>query len=115
MKRLLGYAIIFASLSVPVFAAKNSQTITLTDSVKVGTTQLSAGNYKVTWTGTGSNVQVTIAEKGKATVTVPAKLMDAKNGHVAVITNTVGGVTVLDTIQLDNMNLVLTPGSAAGE
>jgi len=115
MKRYFGFALILASLSVPSFAAKNSQNITLTDAVKVGTTQLPAGDYKVTWTGAGQNVQVTIADRGKNTVTVPAKLVDAKNGHVAVLTNAVGGAQVLETIQLDKLSLVLAGASASGE
>jgi len=110
MKRFFGYALLLASLSIPALAAKNSQSITLTDPVKVGSTQLAAGDYKVTWTGTAPNVQVTIAAKGKASVTVPAKLVDAKNNHVGLQTNTEGGVEVLQTIQLDNANLVLTGG-----
>ncbi len=115
MKRYFGFALILASLSVPAFAAKNSQNITLTDPVKVGSTQLPAGDYKVTWTATGASAQVTIAEKGKASVTVPAKIVDAKNGHVAVLTNTVAGVQVLETIQLDKLSLVLAGASASGE
>lgn len=115
MKRFFASALIVASLSVPAFAAKNSQDITLTDPVKVGETQLPAGNYKVSWTTTGSATQVTIAEKGKASVTVPAKLVDAKNGHVAVLTNTVGGVAVLQSIQLNNMSLVLTSDVSSGQ
>ncbi len=46
MKRFFGYALIVASLSLPAFAAKNSQDVTLNAPVKVGTTQLPAGNYK---------------------------------------------------------------------
>ncbi|HEX3892109.1 MAG TPA: hypothetical protein VHW46_06020 [Terracidiphilus sp.] len=115
MKRFFGFALIVASLAIPAFAAKNSQSITLTDAVKVGSTQLPAGAYKLTWTGTGSSVQLTIADKGKNTVTVPAKIVDSKNGHVAVLTNTVGGASVLESIQLDNLSLVLTGATASGE
>src|SRR5580658_2181547 len=115
MNRFFASALIVASLSVPAFAAKNSQDVTLTDSVKVGSTQLPAGNYKVSWTTSGSTAQVTIAEKGKASVTVPAKLVDAKNGHVAVLTNSVGGVAVLQSIQLNNLSLVLTSDVTSGQ
>jgi hypothetical protein len=116
MKRFFGYALIFASLAVPAIAAKNSQNITISTPVKVGTTQLPVGQYKVTWTGTGSAVQVTIAEKGKASVTVPAKLVEAKNGHVAVQVNKAnGGVDVLEAIQLDNFTLQLAGATASGE
>jgi hypothetical protein len=115
MKRFFGFAILVASLAVPAFAAKNSQTVTFADAVRVGSTQLPAGNYKVSWTTNGSSAQVTIAEKGVPAVTVPAKLVDAKNGHVAVLTNTVGGVAVLESIQLDNVSLVLTGATGSGE
>lgn len=115
MNRLFASAVLLASLSIPAFAAKNSQTINLADSVKVGSTQLDAGSYKVSWTGTAPNVQVTIEARGKAPVTVPAKLVEAKNGHVAVLTNTVGGASVLESIQLNNETLVLSNAGTTGE
>lgn len=115
MNRLFASAVLLASLSIPAFAAKNSQTINLADSVKVGSTQLDAGSYKVSWTGTAPNVQVTIEARGKAPVTVPAKLVEAKNGHVAVLTNTVGGASVLESIQLNHETLVLSNAGTTGE
>lgn len=115
MKRFLSCALVLAALSIPAFAAKNSQSITLTDSVKVGSTQLAPGSYKVTWTGAAPNVQLTITARGITPVTVPAKLVDAKNGHVAVQTNVVNGATILQAIHLDNASLLLTTTSASGE
>ena len=115
MKRYFGFAIVLASLAVPAFAAKNSQNVAISDTVKVGSTQLTPGSYKVTWTGAGSHVQVTIAEKGGESVTVPAKLVQSKNGHVALLTNSVGGSNVLETIQLNDLSLVLAGTSNSGE
>jgi hypothetical protein len=115
LKRFFGYALIVASLSLPAFAAKNSQDVTINAPVKVGTTQLPAGNYKVSWTGTGSAVQVTIEQKGKASVTVPAKATEEKNGHVALVTNTVGGTDVLESIQLNNLTLNIAGATGSGE
>jgi hypothetical protein len=115
MKRYLGYALILASLSVPAFAAKNSQTVTINTPVKVGTTELPPGNYKVTWTGTGSAVQVTIAQKGKASVTVPAKATEQKNDQVSVTTDTVNGAAVLQSIQFNNLTLNLSGATGSGE
>jgi hypothetical protein len=105
LKHLFGYAIIFASLSISAFAAKNSQTVRLSTPVKVGTTQLPAGEYKVSWTGTGPSVQVTIAQSGKTSVTVPAKAVESKNGHTAVLTSSASGDNVLQSIELDNLTL----------
>ena len=115
MKLYFGFAIILASLSIPAFAAKNSQTVAISDVVKVGSTQLTPGQYKVSWTGTGSSVQVTLAEKGGESVTVPAKLVQSKNGHVALLTNSVGGANVLESIQLNDLSLVLGGTSTSGE
>jgi hypothetical protein len=115
MKRFLGYALILGSLSIPAFAGKNTETVNLAQDVKVGTTQLAAGDYKVTWTGTGSAVQVTLVQKGKAPVTVAAKIVDAKNGHVGVVTDSANGTTVLQSIELNKFNLVLTGATAQGE
>lgn len=115
MKRAFGYALILASLSIPAFAEKNSQSLTINSPVKVGSTELPAGNYKVSWTGTGSAVQVTFAQKGKSPVTVPAKAVEQKNDHVATLTNEVGGVNVLESIQLHNLTLNLAGASASGE
>jgi hypothetical protein len=107
MKRFFGFALMLALLSAPAFAGGNTQTLNLSGAVTIGSTQLSVGDCKVTWTGAGPDVQVTLTQKGKAPVTVPAKLLKAKNGHKAVTTNTKGGVDILQTIELDNLTLVL--------
>ena len=58
---------VLGSLSISAFAAKNSETVNLAQNVKVGTMKLAAGDWrKVTWTGTGSAVQESSAQKGKA-------------------------------------------------
>jgi len=113
MKRFFGYAIIFASLSVPAFAAKNPQNVTISSPVTVGSTKLPAGQYKVSWTGTGSAVQVTIAAKGLATVTVPAKAIESKNGRVAVQLDTANGVNVLESIMLNDLTLQISDAKAS--
>ena len=115
MKRHLAFALALASLSIPAFASKNSQTVTFAEAVKVGSTQLPAGDYRVTWTGAGSTAQVTIAQKGGASVSTPAKVVETKNGHIAVLTNHVGQANVLQSIELNNLSLVLSSGSASGE
>jgi hypothetical protein len=107
MKRFFGYALIVAMLAIPAFAAKNSKKVTLTADVKVGSTELKAGSYLVTWTGDGKEVQVTIAAKKGASVTVPATVVEAKNNHVGAVISTANGSSTLKTILLDDCNLVL--------
>lgn len=115
MKRFFGYALILGMLSIPAFAAKNSQNLTVVTPVKVGSTQLSAGDYDLSWTGSGSSVQLSIAQHGKTIVTVPAKAVDTKSNVVSLSTNNVGGVDVLQSIQLRKVNLVLTGATSSGE
>ena len=115
MKRHLAFALALVSLSIPAFASKNSQTVTFSEAVKVGSTQLPAGDYKVTWTAAGSTAQVTIAQHGGASVTTSAKVVETKNGHTAVLTDHVGDANVLQSIELNSLSLVLTSPGASGE
>jgi hypothetical protein len=118
VKRLSYCAIILAFLSIPAFAAKNTQTVNFSDAVRVGSTQLPAGNYKVTWDGTGSNVQVTLEQKGAshpATVTVAAKVVEQKNDRNGFRIDTKGGVNTLMAIQFSKFDVDLNTTTAHGE
>jgi hypothetical protein len=107
MKRLFGVILGCTLLAVPALAAKNSQTVTIPTAVQVGSTVLPAGDYKVSWTGSGDSAQVTIAKKGVAPVTVPAKVVEQKNDHSGVSTGAQDGKAVLQTILLNDVKLVL--------
>jgi len=48
MKRFVGYALMLALSTAPAFAAKNAQSVNFAQDMKVGTTQLPAGSYKLT-------------------------------------------------------------------
>jgi hypothetical protein len=65
------------------------------------------GDYKATWTGFGSNSQVTLAHAGETLVTVPAKVVEEKNNLSGITTKTQGGIDVLGSIELNNLSLVL--------
>jgi hypothetical protein len=115
MKRFFGFALLVVLSSVPAFAARNSQTVNLPETVKVGSTQIPAGDYKLTWTGSGSNGQVTLAHDGKTLVTVPAKVVEEKNNFSGVTTKTLDGVDVLESIELNNLDLVLEGAPTSGQ
>ena len=118
MKRLSYCALILALLSVPAFAAKNSQTVNFPDSVKVGTSQLPAGDYKITWDGTGSNVQITLQQKGvqhPVTATVAAKVEDQKNKTSGFTMKTKDGVNTVETLQFTRYNVVFEGTPASGQ
>jgi hypothetical protein len=103
-----------ALAAAPAMAAKNSQSFNLGQNVKVGTTDIPAGNVKVTWTGTGDAVQVTLSSNGKS-ITVPAKLVSEKNGHKGYVVSNKGGVDELRTIQLNDLSLQLQSGTSSGQ
>jgi hypothetical protein len=107
MKRFFGLALACTILSIPALASTNSQTVNLPSAVQVGSTQLPAGDYKVTWTGTGDSAQVTLAKKGVQPVTVSAKVVEQKHDHNGVTTNANGDKEVLQVILLSNVSLVL--------
>jgi len=114
MKRLFGYALMLALIAAPAFAAKNSQSLNIAQNVKVGSTQIPAGDRKVSWTGTGDSVQVTIAQNGK-TVTVPAKLVAEKHSHKGYVVNSEGGADQLQAIEFSDITLQLQSPSASGK
>jgi hypothetical protein len=113
MKRSFAYALMVTLAVAPAFAAKNSQSLNLAQAVKVGTTELPAGDVKVSWTGTGDSVQVTIAQNGK-TITVPAKLVEEKHIRKGYIVAREAGSDQLQTIQLSNVSLQLDSATASG-
>ncbi len=114
MKRPVAFAIMLTILSAPAFASRNSQTVNVPEPMKAGSTQLAAGDYNVTWTGTGPNVQVTFTQNHKTLATVPAKLVVENNKNEGVLTNNQGGVETLESIQMRNLSLILE-GSSSSE
>jgi len=113
MKRLSAYALLLTLAVAPAFAAKNSQSLNFATPVKVGANEIPAGDCKVTWNGTGDNVQVTLAQNGKS-FTVPAKLVAEKHEHKGYVVNREGGTDQLETIQLNNLSLQLEGATASG-
>jgi hypothetical protein len=118
MKRILGFAIILTSLSIPALAAKNSQSISLPDAVTIGSTKLPAGQYKITWSGTAPDVQVTLEQKNvghPVTATLPARLVTEKHDRPQLTTNAQGGVNTLEKVQLKDVTLSFTATPASGQ
>lgn len=114
MKRFFSFAVILVLFALPAFAGKNPPTVTIPDNVQIGSTKVPAGDYALTWTGSGSNIQATLARKGKAVVTFSARAIEGKN-IPGVETSNQGGVVVLQTIQLNNVSLVLGDAPHVGQ
>lgn len=73
-------ALVSLILLATVAFAANSTTITLIKPAQVAGKQLPAGEYKVTWTGTGDNVQVKLSS-AKTSATVNARLVETKGKY----------------------------------
>ena len=101
-----------ALVSAPAFAAKNSEKITIGHPVTVGTTQIPAAEYKVTWNEAGSNTQVTLTH-GKSVITLPAKVVEQKHNVNSVRTDDAGAASILRGIDLSKVTVdfLSTPSS----
>jgi hypothetical protein len=118
MKRILGFAIILSSLAVPAFAAQKTQNITLPEAATIGSTKLPAGEYKITWTGTAPDVQVTLEQKNvgrPVNATLPARLVTEKHDRTQLTTNSQAGVNTLEKVQLKDVTLTFTSAPASGQ
>ena len=114
-KRVLAFTFILAILPYAANAAsKNSANVEINNNVTVGTTELPKGTYKVVWTGTDPNGQVTFTN-GKWTKTVPAHIVEGRNNVEAEMTDVKNNKTVLTALQLSNATLQFRDGTHAGE
>ena len=108
MKRILGIALLLASCSLPLLAGNNSQGFVLPSNVRIGDAQLPAGHCEVAWTQpSGSQVQLTIKTEDRKTITVPAQVVAAKQGGVAVQTFVANGVTYVSEFDTKNARFIV--------
>jgi len=69
-------------LSASVFAAPaNRKSLRLYETITVAGKQLPPGEYKLEWTGTGDNVQVSIIKGKEVVATLPAKVVNATSAN----------------------------------
>ena len=114
MKHFSTLLILATLVSVAAFAAESgSGKIHLTNSVKVGSTELPAGDYKVTWSGSGDKAQVTLTQ-GKNVATATARVEAAHQNNDSVTVTSQNGDRILDEIQVHGTTLVLENGQSMG-
>jgi hypothetical protein len=85
------FAILTLVLSVGAFAKDNhSGNFTLSETVRVGSTELGPGRYKAEWTGTANDVKVDILQDGKTVATTQGaiKNLGQPSPYDAVTTKT---------------------------
>ena len=114
-KRVLSFTFILAFLPFAANAAsKNSANVVLDNNVTVGTTELPKGAYKVVWTGTDTNAQVTFTQ-GTWTKTVPARIVEGRNDIEAEMTDVKDNKTFLTALEFHNATLQFGDSTHAGE
>jgi hypothetical protein len=114
-KRVLAFTFILAILPFAANAAsKNSANIVINNDVTVGTTELPKGTYKVVWTGTDTNAQVTFTS-GNWTKTVPARVVEGRNNMEAEMTDDKDNKTFLTALEFHNATLQFGEGTRTGE
>lgn len=100
------------SLSLGAFAKdKNEAKFTLADNAQIGSTQLHPGDYKATWEGNGSDVQVKILQGKNVVATTSAKLVDKNEGQDSV-TMRGDNVKTVDEIDFGHLHKALVFNSA---
>ena len=115
-KQVLAFTFILAALPFAANAAsKNSANIVLDNAVTVGSTEVPKGSYKVMWTGTDPNVQVTFTN-GKWSKTFPAHLVEARNNPESQTMTVNGDKRILTGLELHDATLTFGHNSTqAGE
>ena len=80
--KMLGTVLsILLLIPVAVLASgRNSKSVDIVRVVKVGSTSLQPGHYKVVWSGSGEHVQVMFVREGKVVAIAPARLVWRNNG-----------------------------------
>jgi hypothetical protein len=114
-KRVLAFTFILASIPFAANAAsKNSAHVVFSNAVTIGNTEVPKGSYKVVWTGTEPNVQVTFTN-GKWSKTVPAHLVEARNNPESQTVSVKGDKTFLNGLELHDATLAFGNSTQTGE
>lgn len=111
---LTSCAILGLVLSASAFAKDNhSGRFTLSDTVKVGNTELQPGDYKAEWSGPADNLQISIIQHGQTVATTQGKLksLDRPAPYAAVTERTLADQTKrVDEIDFGNSKEALVVG-----
>ena len=108
MKFMCGVALSAMLLSVPLMAAKGSQTIYLATPVRVGSAELPRGICEVSWNpASGSRVKLTIKTEDAKTLTVFARMIAGRQDTTGAVTSEINGVTFLKELHTRNARFVI--------
>jgi hypothetical protein len=77
---LTAFALLLFSLSGWA-SDKMRASIQIYQTVHIGSTELAPGEYKMTWTQSGSNAEVTISQDKRVIATVAARVAQVRSGY----------------------------------
>ena len=98
--------------------ASNKGSLSFTDSVNVGGTQLKPGTYKVAWEGTGSNLQLSIMKGKEVVARTPARMLErdkASDNDAAVVSNNEDGSKTLSEIRFAGKKYAIAIGGESAQ
>jgi len=91
---------------------KMKANIQIYQTVYVGSTQLAPGEYKMTWTESGSNAEVTFSQGKKVIATVPARVTQVRSGYDGPALHTHGASNTLTAVELPKLSFSFTNDNA---
>ena len=115
MKALKSLALLALALLLATSAfASNTASFAIEDPININGTHLQAGNYKVSWTGNGSNVELSIMKGNKVLATTPARLVDLNSparDNASVVNTNADGSRSLSEIRFAGKKYALALGA----
>src|ERR1700745_3691062 len=101
--------VVLVLLSVSALASdKMKANIQINQTLRVGSTQLDPGDYKMTWTESGSNAQVTFSRGKNVTATVPAQVAQVRSGFHSPAIHADSSTSRLVEVELPEVSLSFT-------
>jgi hypothetical protein len=106
--------VVLVLLSVSAWAGdKMKANIQIDQTLHVGSTQLAPGAYKMTWTESGSNAEVTFSQGKNVIATVPAHVTHERSGYDSPAVHTDISTSTLIGVELPEVSLSFTSENAA--
>jgi hypothetical protein len=109
---LATFALLLFSLSGRA-SDKMRANIKIYETVHIGSTELAPGEYKMTWTQSGSNAEVTFSQGKKVIATVPAHVTQVRSGFHSPAIHTDRSTSTLIGVELPEVTLSFTSENAA--
>ncbi len=106
--------VVLVLLSVSAWAGdKMKANIHIYETVHIGSTELPPSEYKITWTQSDSNAEVTFSQGKKVIATVPAHVTQERGGFNSPAIHTDSNTGTLVGVELPEVSLSFTSENAA--